>query len=154
MDSDKINYAGVAGAVAGIIGLFGIYANWWSSAGIGFDGTDDVSGALALAMALGTFVFGGAYVLMSDPTIRRAMGALMTLTAVILTLACVWGLTRGDEVAVNASVEIGLWISVLGGVLGIAAGLLALRNAQEMDATKPSAPAGPAAPPPDTSAMP
>jgi hypothetical protein len=154
MDSDKISYAGVAGAVAGIIGLFGIYANWWSSAGVGFDGTDDVSGALALSMSLGTFVFGGAYVLMSDPKIRRAMGALMTLTAVILTLACVWGLTRGDQVAVNASVDVGLWISVLGGVLGIAAGLLALRNAQEMDEVAPSSPDAPTAQPHDTSAMP
>jgi hypothetical protein len=153
MESDKINYAGVAGAVAGIIGLFGIYANWWSSAGVGFDGTDDVSGALALSMSLGTFVFGGAYVLMSDPKIRRAMGALMTLTAVILTLACVWGLTRGDEVAVKASVDVGLWISVLGGVLGISAGLLALRNAQEMDEVAPAS-AAPAAQPHDTSALP
>jgi hypothetical protein len=153
MESDKINYAGVAGAVAGIIGLFGIYANWWSSAGVGFDGTDDVSGALALSMSLGTFVFGGAYVLMSDPKIRRAMGALMTLTAVILTLACVWGLTRGDEVAVKASVDVGLWISVLGGVLGISAGLLALRSAQEMDEVAPAS-AAPAPQPHDTSALP
>lgn len=136
MRDEKINYAGIAAAVGGIVGLLGIYANWWSTETVDFTGTQDVSGKLALAMSLGTFVFGGAYVLMSDPGIRRAMGALMTLTAVVLTLACVWGLTRGDEVALGASAEVGLWISVLGGVIGIAGGLLALRNAQVVDETR------------------
>jgi hypothetical protein len=136
MREEKINYAGIAAAVGGIVGLLGIYANWWSTETVDYAGTQDVSGKLALAMSLGTFVFGGAYVLMSDPGIRRAMGALMTLTAVVLTLACVWGLTRGDEVALGASAEVGLWISVLGGVIGIAGGLLALRNAQAIDETK------------------
>jgi hypothetical protein len=136
MRDEKINYAGIAAAVGGIVGLLGIYANWWSTETVDFSGTQDVSGKLALAMSLGTFVFGGAYVLMSDPGIRRAMGALMTLTAVVLTLACVWGLTRGDEVALGASAEVGLWVSVLGGVIGIAGGLLALRNAQVVDETR------------------
>ena len=136
MREQKINYAGIAGAVGGIVGLLGIYVSWWSTESVDFDGTQDVSGKLALAMALGTFVFGGAYVLMSDAGIRRAMGALMTLTAVILTLACVWGLTRSDEVAPGASAEVGLWVSVLGGVIGIAGGLLALRYAQVADETR------------------
>jgi hypothetical protein len=135
MRDEKINYAGIAAAVGGIVGLLGIYANWWSTESVDLDGTQDVSGKLALAMSLGTFVFGGAYVLMSDPGIRRAMGALMTLTAVVLTLACVWGLSRGEEVAAGASAAVGLWVSVLGGVIGIAGGLLALRNAQVVDET-------------------
>ena len=142
MQSERLSYAGIVGAVAGIVGLLGIYANWWSVLDQGIDGTEDVSGKLALAMSLGTFVFAGAYVLMNDPGIRRAMGALLTLTAVVLTLSCVWGLTRDDQVAPQASAEIGLWVSVLGGILGIAAGLLALRNAQLDDQTKQDPVAG------------
>jgi hypothetical protein len=134
MDRNTITYAGVAGAVAGVIGLIGVYADWWSTADTSFDGTADVSGTLALAMAIATFAFGGAYILMSDPRIRRAMGALMTLTAVVLALATVWGTTRADEVAAGASTEMGLWISGIGGILGIAAGLLALRDSQALDA--------------------
>jgi len=134
MDRNTITYAGVAGAVAGVIGLIGVYADWWSSADASFDGTADVSGTLGLAMSIATFAFGGAYILMSDPRIRRAMGALMTLTAVVLALATVWGATRAEEVAAGASTETGLWISGLGGVLGIAAGLLALRDSQVVDA--------------------
>jgi hypothetical protein len=146
MRSDKISYAGVAGAVGGIVALLGVYANWWESDTTAFKGTEDISGALALAMAIGTFAFGAAYVLMADPKIRRALGALMTICAVVLTLACVWGLTRGDQVAANVDVKIGLWISVLGGVIGIAAGIAALRDSMAMDAS--------ASPPMGTSAAP
>lgn len=130
----KLNYAGIAGAVAGIVGLFGVFADWWATDAVIYKGTADVSGTLALAMSIGLFAFGGAYVLMSDPGIRRAMGALMSLCAVLLTLACVWGLTRADSVAAGATVESGMYVSLLGGLVGIAAGLLALRNAQQADA--------------------
>jgi hypothetical protein len=135
MRSDKISYAGIAGAVGGIVALLGVYANWWESDTATFKGTADVSGALALAMAIGTFAFGAAYVLMADPRIRRALGALMTICAVVLTLACVWGLTRGDQVAANVDVKFGLWVSVLGGIIGIAAGIAALRDSMAMDAS-------------------
>ncbi|HSL11033.1 MAG TPA: hypothetical protein VLA82_06935 [Actinomycetota bacterium] len=134
MDRNTITYAGVAGAVAGVVGLIGVYAGWWSTADATFDGTADASGSLALAMAIATFAFGGAYILMSDARIRRAMGALMTLTAVVLALAAAWGTTRADEVAPGAGSESGLWISAVGGILGIGAGLLALRDSQAMDA--------------------
>jgi hypothetical protein len=140
MRSDKISYAGIAGAIGGIVALLGVYAGWWSVGDTSFDGVEDISGALALAMAIATFAFGGAYVLMADPKIRRALGALMTICAVVLTLACVWGLTRGDEVAANVDVKLGLWISVLGGVIGIAAGIMALRDSMAMDATSASPP--------------
>jgi hypothetical protein len=130
----KLNYAGIAGAVAGVVGLFGVFSDWWSTESAIYHGTADVSGTLALAMSVGLFAFGGAYILISDAGIRRAMGALMTLCAVVLTLACVWGFLRADSVASGASVESGLYVSVLGGVVGIAASLLALRNAQNADA--------------------
>lgn len=148
----KISYAGIAGAVAGVVALLGVYASWWESDTFTYHGTADVSGALALAMAIGTFAFGGAYVLLSDARIRRAMGALMTLCAVVLTIACVWGLTRSDSVEAGATVARGLYVSVLGGVVGIAAGLMALRDSMAMEAAggpDAAAPAAPAAPPSD-----
>ncbi|HEX6844060.1 MAG TPA: hypothetical protein VF235_02990 [Actinomycetota bacterium] len=135
----KLNYAGIAGAVAGVVGILGVYSDWWASDTAIYHGTADVSGTLALAMSLGLFVFGGAYVLLADAGIRRAMGALMTICAVLLTLACVWGLTRADQVEAGATVESGMYVSLLGGLVGIAAGLLALRNAQRADATRDDA---------------
>jgi hypothetical protein len=127
MDS-KISYPGVAAAVAGVVGLLGVYADWWETPEAVYKGTADVSGSLALAMSLGLFVFGAASVLMSDLRIRRAMSALFTLCAVVLALAGLWGATRADAVAAGAEVANGLWISVLAGALGIAAGVLAMRD--------------------------
>ncbi len=44
----KISYAGVAGAVAGVVALLGVYAEWWESPDAVFIGTADPSGTLAL----------------------------------------------------------------------------------------------------------
>jgi hypothetical protein len=134
MDSAKISYAGVAGAVAGVVGLLGVYSDWWETPEAVYAGTADVSGSLALAMSIATFAFGGAFVLLSDARIRRAMGALMALSAVVLTIACVWGLTRESEVAPGAVVATGLYVSMLGGVVGIAAGILALQDVTRSEA--------------------
>lgn len=136
MQSGTIRYAGIGGAVAGVIGLIGVVMGWWETAEVTYRGTADASGSLALAMALATFVFGGAYVVMSDAGIRRAMGALMTLTAVVLALSAAWGVTRADQVAENASNDLGLTVSLVGGILGIGAGLLALRDSMAADAAK------------------
>jgi hypothetical protein len=127
------NYAGIGGAVAGVVSLLGIYSYWWSTDTVSYDGVADISGRLALGMSVGLFAFGVAYVLLSDAAIRRAMGALMTLCAVVLTLACVWAVIRADDVASGATVELGLWVSAIGGVLGIVASLLALRDAMASD---------------------
>jgi hypothetical protein len=134
MEQGKISYAGVGAAVAGVIGMLGIYATWWQTPLKDYNGTADTAGVLALAMSIGLFAFGAAYVLMSDPQIRRALGALATLCAVILTLACVWGAIGADNVAPDATVATGLVVSALGGVLGICAGLLVMRDNAVADA--------------------
>ena len=35
MRSDRFAYPGIAGAVAGVLGLFGVYASWFETAGPG-----------------------------------------------------------------------------------------------------------------------
>jgi hypothetical protein len=137
MEKDKISYAGVGAAVAGVIGLLGIYATWWETDTASYNGTADTAGVLALAMSIGLFAFGAAYVVMSDPQIRRALGALATLCAVILTLACVWGAIGADNVAPDATVATGLIVSALGGVLGICAGFLVMKDNADADAAAP-----------------
>ena len=135
MNDQRLNYAGIGGAVAGVVGLLGIYADWWETDTTVYHGTADISGQLALAMSIGLFAFGAAYVLFSDQRIRRAMGALMTLCAAVLTLASVWGLQRADSVAPGASTQAGLWVSLLGGVMGIVASMLAVKYAADEDAS-------------------
>jgi uncharacterized membrane protein HdeD (DUF308 family) len=128
MDSGKISYPGVAAAVAGVVGIIGVYSDWWESNEAVYNGTADASGTLALAMSIGVFVFGGAHILMSDKEIKRAMSALFTLCAVVLTLSCVWGITRTDLIAPVADFAKGLSVTMMAGVIGIAAGILALRD--------------------------
>jgi hypothetical protein len=134
MDKGKISYAGVGASVAGVIAILGIYSDWWETSTTDYKGTADISGQLALGMAIALFAFGAAYVLIADPRIRRAMGALATLCAVVLTLACVWGLTRAGTVAPGADISTGLYVSTLGGVLGIAASFLIMRDTMQMEA--------------------
>jgi hypothetical protein len=137
--STKMSYAGIAAAVAGVVALLGVYSDWWQTSDVVYAGTADISGSLALAMAIATFAFGVAYVLMSDPRIRRALGALLILCAVILVLGCVWGFTRGDEVAPGATVAMGLYVSTLGGVVGLGAGILAIRDVTIPESELPEA---------------
>ncbi len=136
MGDGKISYAGIGAAVAGVIGILGIYSHWWESDFFTFNGTADISGQLALGMAIGLFAMGAAYVLISDPQIRRVTGALATLFAVVLTLACVWGLLRTDSIAPTANAAMGLFVSGLGGVLGIAACLLVMRDTAQSEAAQ------------------
>lgn len=129
MQSQNLSYPGIAGAVAGIVGLFGVYSSWFAISGPGgslkLDGTADASGKLALAMSIALFAFSVAYVLLDDPRVRRSMAALMTVTAVVLTLAVVWGVARAE----GADLAFGIWLSGLGAVLGVGAGILTLRDA-------------------------
>jgi hypothetical protein len=141
MGNGKISYAGIGAAVAGVIGILGIYSTWWESDLANYNGTADISGQLALGMAVGLFAMGAAYVVISDPQIRRVTGALATLFAVVLTLSCVWGLLRTDSVAPTANVAMGLFVSGLGGVLGIAAGFLVMRDSAQSEAEEAAAPA-------------
>jgi hypothetical protein len=133
MRSGKIHYAGVIGAVAGVLSVLGVYSIWWQTEGPDFRGTAHVTGDLALWASIAMFVFAGASILFSDPGIRRAMGALMTISAVVLTAAAVVGAYSGDEVASGATIGGGLWASGLAGLLGICAGLLALQGSIKAD---------------------
>jgi hypothetical protein len=150
MGDGKISYAGIGAAVAGVIGILGIYSHWWESDFFTFNGTADISGQLALGMAIGLFAMGAAYVVISDPQIRRVTGALATLFAVVLTLSCVWGLLRTDNVAPTANVSMGLFVSGLGGVLGVAAGLLVMRDSAQSEAAEEMPPASDASMTSDT----
>ena len=136
MGSEKITYAGVIGSASGFVGIMGLAVGWFTDGVQVVHGTADTSGDLAFAMAVATFVFGAAYLLFTDRGIRRAMGALMTLTAVMLVLACLWGQQRADEVLAGGGADNGLLLSALGGMLGICAGLLALQASMKEDEAK------------------
>ena len=43
MGNGKLSYAGIGAAVAGVIGILGIYSTWWESDFFNFNGTADIS---------------------------------------------------------------------------------------------------------------
>lgn len=136
MGSQKITYAGVIGSAAGFVGIMGLAVGWFTDGVQVVQGTADTSGTLAFVMSAGLFVFGAAYLLMSDPGIRRAMGALITLCAVLLIVACLWGQQRADQLLAGGGADNGLLLSGLGGLLGICAGLLALQASMKADVVR------------------
>ncbi len=95
------------------------------------DGTWDATGAIAVAAGLGALMFGCAYMLLSDPAIRRIVALLMVLSSLVLLVASAIGFTRVDEAIgpspllparsgtteFHATLAIGLGISFVSGVL-------------------------------------
>ncbi|MEX0651132.1 MAG: hypothetical protein WD186_03800, partial [Actinomycetota bacterium] len=130
MQSEKLSYPGIAGAVAGVVGLLGVFLSWFEIRGangsIKIDGTAHSSGKLAFAMAIALFAFSVGYVLLDDRRIRRSMAALIIASAAILILAVVLGVTSAGN---GTDLAVGISISALGGLLGVGAGILTLRDA-------------------------
>jgi multisubunit Na+/H+ antiporter MnhC subunit len=145
MNSERINFLAVVTAVAGLTGFIGVYAKWFSyeyaveggSVTIFLDGTWDVTGALAVSGGIGALAFGCAYMLLTDPGIRRIVVLLMVISSVVLLLASLFGFTRVDEAVTDAplmpgatspvftaTVALGLVISLVSGVLATVASVL------------------------------
>jgi hypothetical protein len=165
MRSERINFLAVITAVAGLTGFIGVFAKWFSysypvSGGtvtIYLDGTWDVTGAIALAAGIGALLFGCAYMLLTDPAIRRVVALLMVISSVVLLVASAIGFTRVAETIgpnpllpgaegvteFHATIAIGLGISLLSGLIATMASVLLVgrREAGLEDEPEVSAPA-------------
>jgi hypothetical protein len=157
MNSERINFLAVVTAVAGLTGFIGVYAKWFSyeyaveggTVTIFLDGTYDITGALALTGGIGALLFGCAYMLMTDPAIRRLVVILMVISSIVLLLSSAFGFIRVDEAVTNpimlgatsteytATVALGLGISLVSGILATVASILLVtrrESGQEEDA--------------------
>jgi hypothetical protein len=158
MNSERINFLAVVTAVAGLTGFIGVYAKWFSyeyaveggTVTIFLDGTWDVSGALALTGGIGALLFGCAYMLLTDPGIRRLVVLLMVISSIVLLLSSAFGFLRVEEAVTDsplmpgatgteftATVAIGLAISLVSGILATVASILLVtrrESGQEADA--------------------
>jgi hypothetical protein len=164
MRSDRINFLAVVTAVAGLTGFVGVYAKWFSYSypvdggviTVYLDGTWDATGAIAVAGGLGALLFGCAYILLTDPAIRRIVALLMVISSFVLLIASALGFTRIDEAIgpspllpgavgtteFHATVAIGIGISFISGILAMVASVLlvARREAgvEDVDAPVPA----------------
>ena len=147
----QISYAGAAGAVGGLLGFAGVYLKWfqYSYQVTGgtitqyLNGTEDWTGQVAFIAGLAALAFGAAYVLLSDPQIRKLTGALMGIGAIFLLAMSLLAFTRADEavgqpflagVAAGVPTQVavgtggGLWISIVGGIAAVYGAYLAIRS--------------------------
>ena len=146
MRSERINFLAVVTAVAGLTGFIGVYAKWFSysypvdggTVTIYLDGTWDGTGAIAFAAGIGALLFGCAYILLTDPAIRRIVALLMVISSMVLLVCSAIGFTRVDEtIGANpllpgaegltpfeATVAIGLAMSLASGIIATVASVL------------------------------
>ena len=140
MKAGKISYPGVGVAVGGVLGILGVFMTWFSysyvrggqSFAVHLNGTHDWTGDVALIAAFGAFGFGGAFVLLDDPQIRRITGILMSMCSAFLLFMPLFGLTRLNAVApvpgASTDFGVGLAVSFVGGILAMVGSFLAARE--------------------------
>ena len=146
MRSERINFLAVVTAVAGLTGFIGVYAKWFSysypvdggTVTIYLDGTWDGTGAIAFAAGIGALLFGCAYILLTDPAIRRIVALLMVISSIVLLICSAIGFTRvAETIGLNpllpgaegqtpfeATVAIGLAMSLASGIIATVASVL------------------------------
>jgi hypothetical protein len=147
--SATLNYAAVAAALGGILGLAGVYLYWFKYSYPVEGGTitqylggyEDWTGQVAFIAGIATFAFAVAYMLLLDPQIRRLTGALMGISAVVLLGASIAGFFRVDTATadpillgldVGTTVEVttgaagGLLVSAVGGIFAVVGAVLSL----------------------------
>ncbi len=103
--SAVMNYAAVAVAVGGLLGLAGVYLNWFrysygvtgGTIDVYLRGSEDWTGQVAFIAAIAAFAFGVANIVLPDPQIRRLTAGLMGVAAVLLLGACIAGLLPGGR---------------------------------------------------------
>jgi hypothetical protein len=156
--SARLNYAGVAAALGGILGLAGVYLYWFKYAYPVTGGTitqyvrgdEDWTGQVAFIAGIATFAFAVAYILLVDPQIRRLTGALMGMAAVVLLGASLGGFFRVDaatadpvllgagagSVTVATGVANGLFVSVVGGIFAVVGAVLSLKAPDDVTVTR------------------
>jgi hypothetical protein len=102
------------------------------------DGTWDGTGAIAFAAGIGTLLFGCAYILLTDPAIRRIVALLMVISSMVLLVCSAIGFTRVAETIgpnpllpgaegqtpFEATVAIGLAMSLASGIIATVASVL------------------------------
>ena len=147
-DSSAINYPAIGVALGGILGFAGVYLNWWrieypvagGTITQYLNGKDDWTGQVAFIAGIAAFAFAVAFILISDPQIRKITGALMGIASIFLLAAAVLGFFRTDaaiqspvllgvaagRVAITTGLAGGIYVSFIGGVFAVVGTILAI----------------------------
>lgn len=147
-----LSYPALGAMTGGFLGLLGIFLGWFvhgaQLAGGGVDsqvlrGTQDLSGQLAALGAIGSFLGGGAMLLMADARVGHWATMAAGVGAVFLLAFSAAGLFRVDAalqsagaVAGSNGTAFGAYLSALGGVIATASVMLGIVRDRESAETR------------------
>ncbi len=125
------NLAPIAAIVGGFLALAGVLVGWFGAAGHTFKGTEDWTGAGALATGV-VMVLGGLAAMdmfVREPGTRRIGGLAATAAGIITIFLVALAFVRADGVIAGGGASFGLYVSAIGAVFGAAGGWLSMQAA-------------------------
>jgi hypothetical protein len=138
VDTQKISYGAIGVAVAGIFGALGTFSEWWKyqvpgvSGWLGVTGISQQVGKIACVAGFACLLFGGAFILMSTSSLKKAFQALAAVGSVVLMGCCGFALFMQDTAVADATngpvtatkLGFGLVVSALAGIVAFAAAMI------------------------------
>jgi hypothetical protein len=142
----EISYGGIAAAIGGLIGLLGVYIGWWQytltasgvAATVRVDGSTDWTGSVAVVASIAVLAFGAAFVIMTDPMIRRFSTWIVALGGIVMLVVAGIAFGRASDVIgtpalltvmggsgqLATDVAVGLYGSAVGGIFALVGAIL------------------------------
>jgi hypothetical protein len=138
VDGNRISYGAIGVAVAGIFGALGTFTEWWKyqvrgvAGWIGVTGISNSVGKVAAVAGFACLLFGGAFILMSTSSLRKAFQILAAIASVVLMGACGFALFMQDTAVAQATNQpvtatrlgFGLVVCALAGIVAFASSMV------------------------------
>lgn len=136
---DQLSIAAGAAAVGGLLAFIGVYLDWFTvttAAGSrASDGTADWTGIVAAIAGLAALLGGGAVMVMKDSAVTKFGAGLAAVGRVFAAAGALIALLRLDPIAAgiaggpaSGSGAVGLWLSLIGGLVAMLGGWQAQRE--------------------------
>jgi hypothetical protein len=144
--ASEISYGGIAAAIGGLIGLLGVYIGWWQytltasgvAATVRVDGSTDWTGSVAVVASIAVLAFGAAFVIMTDPVIRRFSTWIVAVGGIVMLVVAGIAFGRAPDVIgtpalltvmggsgqLATDVAVGLYGSAVGGIFALVGAIL------------------------------
>jgi hypothetical protein len=128
--TQQINYTAWAAIGGGFLGFVGVYLSWFSIQGVGFNGTEDWTGVLAVVAGLVALAGGAVALLMgNDAGLKRIGLAAAAFGGVLLLVSTIAAfLSPPDILGIEAETASGLYVSFAGGVIATVGAALAMKQ--------------------------
>jgi hypothetical protein len=141
-DTSQINYPAVAVMIGGFLAVAGVFLKWFEyttpvSGGfqtVSVNGTQDFTGVAVAVLGVLALACGG-LMMMNDENMRRSGRSVGVVSAVLVLVFALYGLTRAEDAvggllgaSGTSGLAIGIYASTLGGIIATVGAALSLRG--------------------------